>query len=439
MPDNNIRKYFSIRIIGALAYCIFLHFLPADLFAQTGRVDTVIIVTDTTDLDRLFKRARDFSYAGNHNQARRICYKILEKKPTYYDVRTFIGRTFAWEQQYDNARTELGRVLIEKENDQEALLTLIDVEYWTNNLEVAKEYMRIAVSNYPTSQSVMLKKAKLLLREGEKESAAITLQRVLDINPGNREALVMLNSMNENRLSNKFQVSYSNDFYDIKDAQKLLSAEMGRSFLFGSIIYRASYAEKFNDKGLQSEADAYVRFVKSNYLYLNVGFSDSKLFPDLRAGVEMFQKLPKSFELSGGYRYLQFSTPGTSIYTGSLGKYHKDYWFSFRTYLTPKVSLGTENFLQKTSQTYILNIRKYLDDADNYIGFRAGRGQSPDDRKLSEENTPRLKSIQGALEYQRRAFGRWVMKGDITYSNEEVRTEVYQNRITIGVQMKTVF
>ncbi len=399
----------------------------------------MIIVTDTTDFDRLFKRAREIGETKNYNFARRICYKILEKKPNYYDVRTYIGRTYSWESQYDNARTEFSRVLIEKENDIDALSALIDVEYWTDNLDVASDYLKLAMGYYPTSEALMIKKAKILLKKGEKEAAALSLRRVLDINPGNKEAINLLNSMSDSRLSNRFAIAYANDYYDSKDPQKLAAAEIGRSFTFGSIIYRISYAEKFNTKGLQAEADGYLRFVKSNYLYVNLGFSDSKIFPDLRAGVEIFQKLPAGFELSGGYRYLRFSAPGTSIYTASLGNYYRNYWFAFRAYFTPKVSLGTEQFLQKTSQTYILNIRNYFDDADNYIGIRLGRGQSPDERKLSEADTPRLDALQAGIEYQRRTFGRWIMKGEIAVANEEVREGTYQQRLAIGVQMKTVF
>ncbi len=209
--------------------------------------------------------------------------------------------------------------------------------------------------------------------------------------------------------------------------------------MFGSIIYRASYAEKFSLKGCKSEADGYLRFVKSNYLYVNLGFSDSKIFPELRASVEIFQKLPASFELSGGYRYLRFSPPGTSIYTGSLGKYYRNYWFSFRAYLTPKVSLGTEKFLQKTSQTYILNIRNYFEDADNYIGFRIGRGISPDEQKLSDSRYPTIQDHTGRSGISTSHFGRWVMKGEIAVANEEISSGNFRQRLSIGVQVKTVF
>ncbi|HRH65077.1 MAG TPA: YaiO family outer membrane beta-barrel protein [Bacteroidia bacterium] len=427
-----------------LVYTLFLSLLlsgPVRLSAQSrGGTDTLVVVTDTTDIDALFKKAREYSFQGNNGQARRICQKILEKKPNYYDVRTFLGRTYAWDKRYEEARTEFSRVLIEKEDDIEALGALIDVEMWTENYKVASDYLKIALGYYPTSEDLMLRKARLQMRLEQQESASLTLRRILDLNPGNKEALKLLNGMTDARLNNKFQLSFNTDFFDNDRApQKLASGEIGRSFSFGSIAYRATYAERFSTKGLQSELDGYLRFVKSNYFYLNLGFSDSKIFPELRAGAEIFQKIPAGFELSGGFRYLQFSNPGTKIYTASLGNYWRNYWFSMRVYLTPKSTIESNDFLKKSSQTIILNIRNYFGDADNYFGIRLGQGQSPDERKITEAGIQRLKSLQGGIEYQRLAFGRWVIKGDIGYSKEEIRTDTYQQRISVGVQLKTIF
>ena len=90
---------------------LLLFFADKSAIAQTKASDTLIVITDTTNIDALFKRARDYAYVGNNTQARRICQKIIDRNPQYYDVRTFIGRTYAWQKMYDAARTELSRVL----------------------------------------------------------------------------------------------------------------------------------------------------------------------------------------------------------------------------------------------------------------------------------------------------------------------------------------
>ena len=149
--------------------------------AQTKGSDTTIVITDTTNIDALFKKARELSYQENYSQSRRICQKILEKNPSYYDVRTFIGRTYAWQKMYDAARTELSRVLIEKENDYEALSALYDVEFWSENFEVAKDYLKIALGYYPLSEDLLLKKStkiKKLTNTNHEPARATELARL---------------------------------------------------------------------------------------------------------------------------------------------------------------------------------------------------------------------------------------------------------------------
>ncbi|HRU60122.1 MAG TPA: hypothetical protein P5565_01525, partial [Bacteroidia bacterium] len=62
--------------------------LGGKLSAQS-KGDTAIVINERTDIDALFKQAREVSFAGNNLQARRILQRILERKPDYYDVRTF--------------------------------------------------------------------------------------------------------------------------------------------------------------------------------------------------------------------------------------------------------------------------------------------------------------------------------------------------------------
>jgi YaiO family outer membrane protein len=424
----------------------FIFFLSLCLFSmsvcgQNRAADTVIVVTDTTNLDILFKKARDLSSDENYSQARRVCLKILEKKPNYYDVRTFIGRTYAWEKQYDNARTEFSRVLIEHETDYEALNALIDVEFWTENYEVSSDYLRLALGYYPNSEELLLKKAKLQLKLEDKENAALTLRRILDLNSGHKEAQRLMNSLEgKRRLNNNFQVGYLVDLFDKrKKAQNLYTAEIGRYFNFGSLTMRGNAGKKFDRKAFQYEVESYLHFTKSTYANLLAGFSTSTVvFPKDKYNAELYQKLGRGFEFSLGARYLGF-TKGTVLYTSSLSKYYKDYWFSLRTFVNPKTdSVVTSASLETTSVTVIANIRTYFGDSDNYMGVKLGRGQSPDENETLDFGIQNL-SYQAGIELQRRAFARWLIKADVTYARENILNTRYNQRITSNVTLKTVF
>ena len=428
----------NYSILVALLFCLLI---SGKVRGQNRASDTVVVITDTTNLDALFKKAREYGFDNNYAQAHRICQKILERKPTYYDVRTFLGRIYAWEKQYDNARTELSRVLIERENDYEALSTLFDVEYWTESYSVANDYLKIALGYYPTSEGLLIKKAKLQIKLEEKGEAALTLRRILDLNPGQKEAINMMNSLEGRKLRNNFQTSFLVDLFakTTSDPRQLVSAELGRNFIFGSLTLRGYFGDKFKKQGFQYEAESYAHFTRTTYANLLAGYSNVSIFPKLKYTAEIYQKLPSGFEISFGMRYLKF-TKSTTIYSGSVSNYYKDYYFSLRTFITPKDSIINEVKTKKTSLSFVVNIRTYFGDSDNYFGIKAGTGRSPDETARSLEVASYLPSYNGGFEFQKRAFGRWLLKFETTYAKENIVDAVsYSKRISTTVTLKTVF
>lgn len=444
-----------LRIFTAVICLVLTCFIPGKIIAQKkAAADYDIVVSDTTDIDALFKRARNLAYNKEYAQSRKILMAILENRSDYYDVRSFLGRTFAWEGLYNEARTEFSKVLIEKPDFSDALDALIDVEIWTEQYTVANEYIKIALGYYPTSEQFLMKKVKVSLRQQDKLTASLTLRKILEINPGNKEALKMLNETGGIKLNNHIQLGYVADFFDKQnEPQQQFFLEFGKNFRPGSFNLRVNYAERFARKSFQGEVDAYLHFIKGNYVYLNAGYSQSSIFPKYRLGGDIFQKLPAGFEISAGARYLKFpkgstfsfiyndtevsgsSSSSTLIYTAYIGNYFRDYWFAVRAYVTPKSLEGDEAVYRTYSKSFLLTIRKYLDDADNYFGVRGGMGQNPDSKYIMELRN----SYSGAFEFQRAAFGRWLIKGEVGYSREEPRADFILQHYVINISLKNIF
>lgn len=430
------QAYLRFTLLFLLSFLFDLN----DVKAQSkSKPDSVIAITERTDLDELFRQARNLAYEKEYQQSRKILEAILAKKPDYFDVRTFLGRTYSWDGKYDEARAQFGLVLIEKPNDVEALGALIDVEIWSEQYAAAMEFARLALNYYPTSEMFILTKAKIEIKQADKAKAAFTLREVLEINPGNKEALKMLNDLGGTKRNNHLQVNYTTDYYDTRYPQHLAYFEFGKKFGFGSMALRVNGAERFQKQGLQYELDTYLNLVKGTYVYMNGGYSEDDIFPDIRLAWELFQKVSSGIELSAGVRYLQFSIPGTSIYTISGSNYYRNYWFSFRSYITPKSRQIDQDILRNSSQTYIISIRNYFGDSYNYAGVRLGTGQSPDERKLADINTARLESYSGAIELQKRITERWVLKTDLSYSHDEIRAQKFLQRLTVNTSAKFIF
>jgi YaiO family outer membrane protein len=147
----------------------------------------------------------------------------------------------------------------------------------------------------------------------------------------------------------------------------------GRQNKYGSIIAKVNLNRRFDENGAQYEVDLYPKIAKGLYAYLNFGVANSFLFPDIRYGAELYKSLPKSFEASLGFRTLKFTTSTTNIFTGSVGWYNGNNYWSFRPYLTP----GEAGL----SESANLIFRRYRSDADNYFELSGGMGYSPENNQ----------------------------------------------------------
>ena len=87
-----------------------------------------------------------------------------------------------------------------------------------------------------------------------------------------------------------------------------------------------------------------------------------------------------------------------------------------------------------------LNIRYYISDADNYFGVKLSHGRSPDNPSAATvDPTITLKSYSGGVELQRNAFGKWLVKGEVSYAKEEIGRDRFQQRITLNISLKNIF
>lgn len=138
---------------------------------------------------------------------------------------------------------------------------------------------------------------------------------------------------------------------------------------------RVNVAGRFKTTGMQIETDAYPVINKKMYAYLNAGAADDILFPRYRTGMSLFRSLPAAFEIEGGFRFLYFTSP-LWLYTASVGKYHKKYWFNLSTFLAKQNGLPIKSHAFKT--------RYYFNDK-SYMMLTLGTGISPDDRRNNNQ------------------------------------------------------
>ena len=412
----NFRKGITLVLIA----------ISSTLFAQKKNNDPI---NSLSEIKRLVSNKQ-------RGQAVLLCQSILVDRPNYHDIRVYLGRIYSWEKRYDDARKELLRVLLKKPKHKEAFEAIINVEMWSGNYLEALQFLNTVLNLYPVNETFLFQKVKVLHKLERTDSASETILELLELNPSHKEANEFEQKLKISKKINAVAVSYELDVFNkIFDPRHLLFVSLLRKTKYGTVIGRASVAKRFGKEGFQYEIDAYPRIRSGTYAYLNFGVSYSTLFPSRRYGIELYQKLPKSFEFSAGLRYLEFTSSSPKIITGSIGKYYKNYWFSLRPYFTPK-SYGT-------STSVNLTIRNYLKNANNFLALTLGIGVSPDERGrlVNEESLYKLKSYKASLGIQKTLSPLIRMRFKIGYFLEELQFSLgdFSNRYNFSAGLITNF
>ena len=320
--------------------------------------------------DTSFEIARDLAFNKQRKKAQDTLLNILTKYPNYHDIRSFLASTYSWDGAYKKAKKEFEYILKNSPKRLDTWQAAIKNELWSEAPFSALEMANKALKYLPENPDILYLKASAEDATNNKEEALLTVESVLKNNPTHEKSITYKTSLIDQLSNNVIGLKSSVDVYsEVFDPMQYYLLKYVRQTKFGSIHSKLNVSHRFASTGAQFEVDMYPRIAKGLYAYVNFGFSNSFLYPDFRYGAELHKSLPLSLEASFGFRALKYSST-TTIYTGSVGWYTgNDYW-SFRVYVTP----GNPG----ASKSGTLSYRKYRRDANNYLSIAAGMGFSPD-------------------------------------------------------------
>ncbi|MDF2553587.1 MAG: YaiO family outer rane beta-barrel protein [Chryseobacterium sp.] len=384
--------------------------------------------------DELYLRARTAAFEQkDYVVSIALAKEALEKAPDYTDISIFLGRLYTWNKDVVSARTvfeDLGKKGVK---DEDYFVAYASLEYWNDENTNAIKVIDEGLSNHPSSEALWLLKAKVYFGINDYSEAEKAIASLLLINPKNTEARALAVRINEFSTKNAIGIIYNYSHFDkqFDDDWHVIGVSYKRITSLGSIILRGNYANKFAQNGTQIELEAYPRLSKIFYLYVGGGYSDDVgLFPKYRTGVSLNANLPHSFEAEIGYRQLYF-TNSIWMYTASVGKYYKNFWFNLRTYITP------DN--KNISHSYTGTVRYYTKSAQDYFAFQIGTGISPEENRnnLLENENFKLKTFKIGAEYNFSVQANSFSLGTMYYNQEYLPNEKgNQFDITLGYTRK---
>jgi YaiO family outer membrane protein len=380
--------------------------------------------------DEYFQMARKAAFERtDYPEAIRLAKLALKQSPGYTDIQIFLGRVFYWNKQADSSVLILKAAVESKPAYEDAAVAITDVEYYSERYSSALYYAENGLNHNPASRELALRKIKVLAALNRYKESSTQADSLLSIYPKDHTLRRLTESIKDKSSMNRVSLSYDRTGFDkqFQNPWHIVSFDYGRQGKLGSVIGRVNYANRNKSDGVQVELDAYPRISKTFYAYTNVGYSaDMPVFPTFRAGFSLYANLPKAFEADAGFRYLNFDND-TWIYTVSLGKYYKNFWFNGRAYLTPADS--------RISQSYTVTTRYYLKGADDFISFFVGQGISPDDRSLAIQlnNSYKLRTKKIGAGYRFTIQNLNVFSFSASYENVEYLPKTTGNQLTLSL------
>ena len=404
------------------------HFLFLLLFSIT------ISAQQSPTADELFLKARTTAFEQKDYLASiALAKQALEKAPNNTEISVFLGRVYTWNKDIVSARAVFEDLRNKGVKDEDFFIAYSSLEYWNDQNINAIKLIDEGLANHPSSEPLWLLKAKVYFgmnnyAEAEKATASLLL-----INPKNTEARALAVRIGEFSSKNEVGITYNYSHFDkqFADDWHIVGVSYKRMTSLGSVILRGNYANKFAQNGTQIELEAYPRLSKTFYLYVGAGYSeDVGLFPKYRTGVSLNANLPHSFEAEIGYRQLYF-TNNIWLYTASVGKYYKNFWFNLRTYISP------DN--KNISHSYTGTVRYYTKSSRDYFAFQIGTGISPEENRnnLLENETFKLKTFKVGAEYNFSVYRNFFSVGTMYYNQEYLpNVKGSQFDVTLGYTRK---
>ncbi len=399
---------------------------------------------DLTD-DSLFFKAKAMAFDDKWEEAREAAMVLLDRNPLYHDASLLIARLFAWEENYDSARVFINNVIDTSPGYYDALSALIDIEIWDGNYSLAVETAEIALSLHPGDKGFLYQKAMAFLYQDMEDQTRETLAILLEVDPDNEGALELLKVLDAPGFyyyrENSYLLSgYFGEYFNEPYSRNFHMGTAGYSHFTsrGPVTVKLNFANTYIDgtgmtryPSLQYEIESYPRISPDSYLLINYAYSRKRsllqVFPGHRGAFEYFRNLPRGFEASLGLRFMHWDRTYL-FYTGSVGKYYANMWFSLRPYIFP----GDNGW----SGSWYINARKYFSSADDYAGIIFGFGFSPDDTFSDLADRLYLNTTNIGAELSKSIGTAFLLRGSLRYEYEEYRVNEFRNRWVFSLGLR---
>jgi tetratricopeptide (TPR) repeat protein len=267
------------------------------------------------DRDEVLRQVQVDVKSHRLDDALRIVAQLASQNPHDYEARNWVARLQSWKGHYTQAESLYRGVLADHPGDVEAEIGLADVLGWQQHYSNAVEILKSLETRDPNNLEVLSRLGRLYFWQHDKPDARHYFNRVLQIDPANKEAHNILDDM-EGETPFHLETGYLFEGYNFTSntngtATQLVYKDYDRKTLLVGFLFQNKFGQ--NDS-LFTLGGTY-RALKQTYLRgeLTVAPKSQTVVPNLDYTGEVMQGLPHGIAVGGAFRDLQFSLANVRI------------------------------------------------------------------------------------------------------------------------------
>lgn len=348
--------------------------------------------------DDVIAKARAAASDGRRGEGIALLEAHLATTPRDVDARLVYGLILSWDGNYDQARAALTEVLTQAPDYLDARVALMNVEWWSGQNDTARSYVR----------------------------------SVLARDPGNTQARLVQQRLDARTRPWRAGISFTHDaFNDDREPWNETSLTLGRETPVGSLIVRGSRADRFGLQDRQFDVEFYPTFRAGSYAFVGIGAgADEVLYPKSRVSIDVYQSVGNGFEVSGGFRQLNFADT-TRIYLGTVTKYAGNWMLTGKAFVVPDATLGD-------SWSYHGIARRYFGDSGtSFVGGGYSHGFSREEPRGSGDLIRvDADTLRGQLEIDLRERVRLSVSASSSRQERALREALWQTTAGAGISVR---
>lgn len=326
------------------------------------------------DYELNFLLSRAYAFSKRYDEALQVLDDLALAHPENTDVLLFRARVESWKHNYQVAENGYNEVLRLNPGNSEALIGLAEIASWQSRYAEALAFYEQVRERNPAEAEIYFRIGRVCLWEGHYAKARANFEKARSLDPKNKEYQRALKTAtprfrDQYELRTEYQTeSFSNGRKDYVDQRLAFQFKLSK---VGPLILKANTTARYNARDYQYGFEFYPRLWSRAYAYVDAAYSPKALhYPTTCYLAEIYQGISSGWELSLGFRRMNFTAQSVNVLLGSIGRYFGQYIALFRWYYTPD-SEG-ETF------SWTVNLRRYFTDS-SYIYAAYGRGSKPFD------------------------------------------------------------